>query len=413
MNKLLYLVIYISFILSMIDNIIPVYVFVSWQVLLLLGFFIFITMKIFSKKKTIFFNLPSYVLLFWLLYSLFSLLWTNENIFVFLTSFRFLFVGFVTTLMFSQMINTYGKFKFFLSALTLVVLFHNIMGWREYLTGKYLFVSDEYRSLYQSLRLPTSTFYNTNDLSTFLAISSFFILLYIVLNKNFKVRIFLIATYISSLTLVILSGSRANLLGYLMGISFLGLYNFVFKSLTLKKLFALFSVISVCIFLIFIYVNINLSTTFLSDMQNKTSDLTRINLIKNGFIFLKNSKFLGVGLGNIELMMETNNIFPTFGTFPIHNWWFEILVSSGIIVFLIYISLYLKMYVSSFRSFIKIENLILKNCFLIFVALLIAFVFTSISTSNLLTRGWFWMLHSLIFSTYVFLMEEKNEHMFR
>lgn len=62
-------------------------------------------------------------------------------------------------------------------------------------------------------------------------------------------------------------------------------------------------------------------------------------LIGNGFHFLAESHFLGVGAGNVEHYMagapgvedKTN----------IHNWWMEVLVNFGVMIFALYIGLYL------------------------------------------------------------------------
>ncbi|SMO66584.1 O-antigen ligase family protein [Melghirimyces algeriensis] len=62
-------------------------------------------------------------------------------------------------------------------------------------------------------------------------------------------------------------------------------------------------------------------------------------LIINGLRFLHHSNYLGVGAGNIEYFMEgAPNVYNKTN---IHNWWAEILVNFGVLVFTLYMCLYI------------------------------------------------------------------------
>jgi teichuronic acid biosynthesis protein TuaE len=66
----------------------------------------------------------------------------------------------------------------------------------------------------------------------------------------------------------------------------------------------------------------------------------RLNLLINGMHFLAKSHFMGVGAGNIEPLMENA---PRVNKVNMHNWWAEILVNFGVIIFVLYMSLYVWM----------------------------------------------------------------------
>lgn len=61
-------------------------------------------------------------------------------------------------------------------------------------------------------------------------------------------------------------------------------------------------------------------------------------LIMNGLQFLHQSHYLGVGAGNIEYYMQ--GAPGVSNKTNIHNWWAEVLVNFGVVVFVLYMALY-------------------------------------------------------------------------
>src|SRR5690606_13876147 len=59
-----------------------------------------------------------------------------------------------------------------------------------------------------------------------------------------------------------------------------------------------------------------------------------------GLRFLAKSHYMGVGAGNIEPLMEGA---PKVDKVNMHNWWAEVLVNFGVIIFVIYMALYIWM----------------------------------------------------------------------
>lgn len=69
------------------------------------------------------------------------------------------------------------------------------------------------------------------------------------------------------------------------------------------------------------------------------SIVVRWYLLMYGLRFLKESHFMGVGAGNVEAYMEAHR-WQLNNIVNIHNWWAEILVNYGVIVFGLYVIFY-------------------------------------------------------------------------
>lgn len=76
------------------------------------------------------------------------------------------------------------------------------------------------------------------------------------------------------------------------------------------------------------------------DGETGKSVTVRKYLLLNGLRFLAKSHYMGVGPGNIEPLMEGA---PKVDKVNMHNWWAEVLVNFGVIIFVIYMALYIWM----------------------------------------------------------------------
>ena len=81
----------------------------------------------------------------------------------------------------------------------------------------------------------------------------------------------------------------------------------------------------------------------LSFLGGEESDIIRLNLIKSGWDFLTETCFMGVGAGNIEYWMANKSHIYMMGYTNMHNWYMEILVGYGIIVFTLFLIMVVKM----------------------------------------------------------------------
>lgn len=134
--------------------------------------------------------------------------------------------------------------------------------------------------------------------------------------------------------------------------------------------------------------------------QNKQlgSNEVRINLIYNGLEILKNNWLLGIGSGNMTYYIENYGKYPTKDISSMHNYWMEILIDYGIIIFSIFVLQYIKLIIHLFRQYNnnKHKNIIIAS--MIFIFFLSAFIVASISSSNNLTKEWLWILVGIVFA---------------
>jgi teichuronic acid biosynthesis protein TuaE len=136
-------------------------------------------------------------------------------------------------------------------------------------------------------------------------------------------------------------------------------------------------------------------------------DNIRVNLIKQGLVILKDKFFLGTGLGNIEYNIAQKGVKDTFGIVNIHNWWVEILVSSGIIIFLLYVYIYFRNIPLLYRG-TKNHNCTLSCLSYCFLGFSIAFIIASMGPSSCIGIEWMWPAIALVM-TYTNLTSGSNE----
>lgn len=285
----------------------------------------------------------------------------------------------------------------FLCITNIALLLHNVIGWIEILTGKYFFLnSQEIEESYQLAHYPVSMFGNTNDMAIFLVIAIFLVL---VLNNIIKTKIikimniFLIA---SSAILIYASHSRACWLALALGIIIYLFFNLRYTRTTYYVLFFFgFSVSIVAVFVV-CYVLHSYQVTELNSIG------MRINLIKNGFTLLLNSYGLGVGSGNIEVLMLENAMLPTAGMSNLHNWWIEVLVSFGVFIFLIYLYAYVKCLIYEYKRMMVSDDKRIRRIHGLIFTLLIVFAIACISSSSINSYGWIWILYGCIISIYYY-----------
>jgi teichuronic acid biosynthesis protein TuaE len=390
-----------------------------YRILLSLAPFIFLNVK----KRTITQLLQSKnygyfaFILFWVVYSIIPVIWVNDysswaKIYVFLLS------GFITTwfigLYFTSKDDIIGALKIveFLS------LFFGMIAFYEIFTGNYLFLNERSLDYYQErsqlfsnigYRVPITVFANPNNYSLFLLFSVFSSW---GLSKAKRTKLGRFLSIILTFTFIFLllaTQSRAGFIGL-----FLGLMSHVFiliRRTSAKNFWKIIWGIALTLIFGFPWFNENrdLFYTLLTIDFEATSgsDATRINLIKNGLHFLINTVFLGVGLGNIEYHIAHDANYQTGGITNIHNWWMEILVSSGIFVFLFYMLVFLKSLKRLFNfSIYKFESDV-QHLSGLFFCFLIAFFVASVGSSSLMNNEWIWPTMAVVMS-FINLSAQKS-----
>lgn len=345
-------------------------------------------------------------LFFWVIYSIFSIIWI-ENFLSWGKMFSFLFTGFITTWFMGWHLT---RKEDIIKAIRIVEVFSIIIGVLaiyELITGDYMFISGENLIFYgeQSLlhsaigiRIPVTIFDNPNNYSLFLLFSIFFALALSKIKKTKTGRFLSLLIAVFLIFLLFTTQSRSGVVGLIIGFS----SYFLLKAKVSG--FKIIWKILLIIILVFMFAIPWLSShrSFFEELItfdiSKTggSDSIRINLIKNGFLFLFDSLLMGVGLGNIEYYMQYKAVYNTNGIINIHNWWMELLVSSGIFVFLFYTKLYLKnmwrLYLFSFRKM----DYELQHLSICFFSLMAAFLIGSLGVSSLMYNEWFWPMMAIL-----------------
>lgn len=330
---------------------------------------------------------------FWLIYAVLSVLWVKDYSAWFKAVF-FIASGFMSMVVLLHYFRSQEDILDALRAFLPLIFFHNIIGWYEWITGRYPFLQGERLLTYQRVRYPVSTFGNTNDFGLFLVFSCFILFVCFICSRRKVFRISYITVILSSFVLIFFTKSRASLIGLIIGIVFLLFVSFRKRDMS-RIVITLFFIA-----LLILIIKPNLVMTVLDkidtlltfDFSLQTgSEFVRINLIKNGIEFFISTIGFGTGAGNIEYWMENYALYYVATVYNIHNWWLEILVSFGIFVFAGYIVFFTKLMLSlwhRFRHSTEKGDAVLSIGIL---SIMIAYIIASISSSSNLNSEWLWV----------------------
>jgi teichuronic acid biosynthesis protein TuaE len=346
-------------------------------------------------------------LLIWIIYSLFTGIWVQDYLSWFKSLF-FLTAGYIFSVLIFSNINTVETFYKAIRIVVFLSIGLSFLGFYESLTGVYYFASqggvevNMEASLLQKasfFREPITVFGNPNNYGLFLFFSTCFTTLLLIKGKGFISKIFYALVLVLTLFLIVITLSRSAFIGILLFFIVLIFLSFYNGSRKLKKRILLILLVAGATAVYFVLQNFNLfeELLLLEFASEGTSDSIRKNLILNGFIFLTNTFFLGTGLGNIEHYMKLFSTYYVGEIVNVHNWWMEVLISSGVVIFI----LYLKLYGNTMLKLLKgINPQNGKNVFWIscvFLSLLVGFVISSVGPSSLIGCEWFWPLIALTF----------------
>lgn len=346
-----------------------------------------------KKRKVIFF------LLLWLLVDIFSIIraidirqWIRYN--------YFFISGISLAILVAFYIRTKKQYCYFLVINNFMLFIHNIIAWNEIILEKYFFLaSKDIEEIYITNKYPVSMFGNTNDLAIFLTISIFLILIFNNLINNKSVKLLNAFLFFSSLVLIYKTQSRACWAALAIGITVWLLLKIQYTRRTYQFLL-LFGVVSALL-------SVGLLTYYIISFNvvELNSIGMRINLIKNGITLLFQTWGIGVGSSNIEPLMMEKSLLPTAGMVNMHNWWVEVLVSFGIIIFALYVSVYIKCILRTYQKVILCKNSKERNLYSILISLYFVFAVACISSSSINSYGWIWIFYGGCISVYYFLSD--------
>lgn len=345
----------------------------------------------------------------WVIYAIYSLAWILDLRSGVKTLF-FLITGFLCIWIFSTFIRDEKDFKNIFNIMFLMVILHNALGWFEIQTGRYFFADlskvDVYNqfSYNKAARVPVTLFINPNDFATFMTFGVFISFIIFMNTKKIWLKLLSSTVVLSSVLLMVKTTSRANIVGLGLGIAAISML-FIFKHVNKKVLISL-AVLGIMIILIYPPLNqkiisviqAKINSRFGSHSKSIHSDQVRFNLIRNGFRFLRQTIGFGTGVGNIEYWMSQRPVFYVAMISNMHNWWMEILAGYGVIVFVMYVFVYLLKVQTFIIAYFKSNNSFIKNTSLGFFGFMMAYVFSSVSSSSNIGTEWIWLLWSVIIS---------------
>lgn len=335
-----------------------------------------------------------YFMFIWTMYAIFTVIWV-QDISMWLRGVFFIIVGMICIVMFQ---NTFLDKKDILSCfylLGIITLLHNVIGWYEVVTGNYYFSSPETAARYMRLQRPVSTFGNVNDFSLFMFFGVFILYICYKNTRKFLVKFIYLVGAISSVIIIIFASSRGVIIGLL--IAFIWFTLNVVKRLKVQRLIILFLFMLIILVVILPFINISVLNFIQIDKLyiNLTEESGRLNLLKNGLYFLYRTFGFGVGTGNIEHWMLYKGIYPTEGLLNIHNWWAEILVGFGIIIFTMYIIFYIRLFISMSKTYKTSSNNTDSIISLSIMCIMLGYIIAGISPSSNMDTEWLWVFWAI------------------
>jgi teichuronic acid biosynthesis protein TuaE len=338
--------------------------------------------------------------LFWIFYAYISFFW----IFSFekyIKDLILLFIGILTIFFTVYYARKIGHLKILYWIWLLAAMMLIVVGFWEIYTGQHLSTSKLSAEVApRFLYYPTGTFHNQNDYATFLSLSTPFALSLLRYGSAFKLKSLGLVIFVFSLTLIVISSSRANILATTITIGF-ALILFFLKSRR-KSFFLITVVIFILIagFIPKIHELANLAIEQVSSIKQQAVNEkfdgfnVRLNLARNCLTFCADTNFRGVGVGNVEYWMDNFQKYPTGGHVNPHNWWFELLAEFGVFIFLGYLLMYLSLLMGLWRSRKRLMNEQLMICDALILSM-IAFSIGAISPSSVYAFLPHWLLLSM------------------
>ena len=210
----------------------------------------------------------------------------------------------------------------------------------------------------------TSFFYNQNDFATYLALWLPVLLAVPFFTQRPASLLAAALCSLASALCLLYTGSRANLLAFLLMIPSLLLVLALRKGIGSKRWQWILGVALIIAVACTVYLGTIGSLPILqppeigvkhwqfatlgAEMDAGTgSGGTRIKLLGGGLAVILNSRLLGVGPGNAEYHIRR---IPGLETvYNLHNWWLEVLVTGGVLVFVGYVIFYACLLYALFR----------------------------------------------------------------
>ncbi|MEB7388868.1 O-antigen ligase family protein [Aerococcus viridans] len=353
------------------------------------------------------------VYLFWWVWALCSVLWAI-SLGSWLQAMILLTLGISSIVGIFLWTRDFVQWRTLIKAVWVMMTFLSIWGLFEITTNIYLLADlgklDKYSTFVTQpwTRIPITYLANQNDYATLLLAALPINLILMNTTKNSLKKLLTLLCMLLSTFLIFQSGSRMSLL---MALAFYGIYVLlgVRWDFTRKQVLTTGSIVLTLVLLAFAFVppirGMVTDLIYILPRPVISGDVGRMNMWRNGLMYLGKTFGLGVGAGNIEVWMEIFGPLPTNNIFNIHNWWLEILVGYGAFIFIAYVLGYALMIYRLFnlKKFVNRMHQKIMNALITF---LLVFIGASITSANNMLIEWHWVFFGLIIA-YIGIMEAQ------
>jgi len=392
----------------------------AFKIFFLLHALAFLAYFLRRRKIEIPIHIRGYFIFFagWLGWAFLSLLWVDNFADAFrhltfllgMTSFIFFFSFYLKEE--KEMVKIYR-------IIFLILVGFSLLGVIETLTGWHLRTSvvGTYNQAYK-LNRPSAVFWNPNDFSTYLSLYLPFTLGLMKYKKGLFNKIIGCLLYCSGLYLVILAESRANVLAILLGLLVFLVLNWKSESKKTMKTLVILLLIGIVIIGLLVSLDpelpfwVKTKTVFAQIYglpqelkEDRGSAYVRGRLIIYGLRELGRHYLMGVGVGNAEQHMAKYGE-DLGGIVNLHNWWLEVLVNYGLIIFLAYLHFYLSLVKDLLKVIRNSGILRLKMMAEVLTVSLASFSIACIGPSSLLPQRYMWFLFALALAVLNYAKED-------
>ena len=328
-------------------------------------------------------------LLVWMTYSIISVTWAKDFS-SWLRYIYFIVIGVFSLILFINYFkNTYLIENAFVM-MNLGFFIQSIIGWYEIVTRDYKYVNAI--NLYQysvkmKSRVPIAMSGNPNEFAMQMFMGIIISLFCVSKFKNKIIKMVFALMAINDFVLLMMTLSRGVILGFGISIACLMLVG--------GKKRSAFIILLIAIALTNAQAVSYIVGLFSRNQYEIRSDNTRMNLIMNGLDMVYQSFGFGVGCGQCPYWLQYRAKIQT-EIYAMHNWWIEILASSGVFIFVAYIVYYLRMlksYYTLYRSSIEPKT---KSFAILIYSMMIGFIIASISSSSNFTNESLWIIWGLL-----------------
>lgn len=354
------------------------------------------------------------VYLFWWVWGAVSVVWTLDVMNWFQAMFL-LTLGISSVVGLYLWTNNLDTWKVLIKTIWIMMTLLALWGLYEIFSNHYIFANLEALdknntfTTQPSTRIPITTFANQNDYATLLLAYLPVNLIMLNLSRHSLRRYLYVIPILLTAYLVYRSDSRMILMSFALFFLLVLLLQFRWN---IKRKYVVTGIVLMLILVIAVIIfipTINDTVSHLfylgGDFYN-TGDSRRMNLWRNGLVFLAETFGFGVGAGNIETWMGRVPFLPIDEFTNIHNWWLEILVGYGVLVFVLYVMSY-GLLIRSLNRLRHHESKVIRQIAISFIAFLVVYIFASITSANNMLIEWHWVYFGIMIS-FVKLLEMKD-----